>query len=793
MHLRYLRVLGLVAKAGGNPWSVNKTLQRGRPAQISALAQAFHDAGHSTGEAEASFAEARRRFEAAWNRETGDHPINDAAEVQRATKTLGVQATQLPQIAADLESVAAVLAEAQRASAKRIAVLEAQLEGTDHRIGELRHLLDEGRLSATSERGTVDAIHNLERQATSDTAEALHDVDNVREIYSKVLQRLMTKLRVEDGYDAAVVDTVDGRDSLTREQAERDVHAALAGDQDAAKRVNAVLNSITAEQLSGQVPLTPEQASVLSQLQAQQHGMAVYQLYNAAQLLGDQKGMLANSWQLMSNPAILFPKTDLEPGSVPGDEMVRGDAAQLPEEIQSTLASPLADFALHPATIAEIMRSGNPALQKNTELDRAMLRKASAMMNSPSWTKDPASKGDSNTRDIFFTPLVASVLTAVSPDHQAVHEALIGSGGDEMLDRITHHLWPDNGKGAATLFNWIEGAARGPEVQLAAETARAYGQYIGTHDLLHLPGHHTLGSVNPDLVRAMARGLAPYVNNIAGVEGGLTEFGRPLDKLDSGETGTMRIAKGIFAVLSTDTEASKIFSGRAQSQALLFENAYAQDLLSHAPHLDSYNANLGSAMTLRGLVDLGIHNAVEADVENQQLAADAARRAEYDQRKAVYDTSLKIVSTGVGFIPEGGALGSAVISVLGGAIENDVLGPAPLASTLHEHTMPLMSTGRVDREILDALIASGQHVPLPEGYLTTGQIGDPDLVATFVPNLTADQYDHTLNQALRDFYAQNFGVGRDRPIIPDQDMMNRYNLIVANSNPTQQPDPKPEK
>ncbi|BDB42277.1 putative alpha/beta hydrolase [Mycobacterium kiyosense] len=546
MHLRYLKIPGLVTKAGGNPWSVNKTLQRGCPAQISSLAQAFHDAGHSTAEADAAFAEALARFRAAWNGENGDHPINDAAEVQRVTTTLGAQAEKLPQIAVDLESAAAVLAEAQRAAARRIALLEAQLQRLDDEIAEIHHFLDGGYLSSNGEREATAAIQTIRRNACDDTADALHDITDVRQSYSKVLQHLMTKLRAEDGYDAAVVETVDAHDATTPEQAESDVRAALSGDHEAAARVNSVLNSITEDQIAGRVPLTPEQASVLSQLQAQQHGMTAYQLWGAAARLGDQQGMLANSWQLLCNPAISYPRTDLRPGAMPADEIVHGGLTQLPADVQATLSSPQAEKAECTQMIAEVMMSGNRALQKNSELDRAMLRKTAAMLNSKAWSDDPASRGDSDSRDFILDPMVASALAAVSPDHQAVHDALVGAGGGEMLAGITHHLWSDNGERAAALFNWIGDAARGPEAQLAAETARAYGQYIGTHDLLHLPGHHTLGSANPNLVRSMAHGLAPYVSNIAGVGGGLTEFGGPLDDRSSSENGSMPIAKGIF-------------------------------------------------------------------------------------------------------------------------------------------------------------------------------------------------------------------------------------------------------
>lgn len=88
--------------AGGDPWKINSTLQSGRPARISNLAKAFHDAGQSTAEAEAAFNQARDRFARAWTHEDGENPINDSAEVQRAKTSLGVQAAQLPKIAADL-------------------------------------------------------------------------------------------------------------------------------------------------------------------------------------------------------------------------------------------------------------------------------------------------------------------------------------------------------------------------------------------------------------------------------------------------------------------------------------------------------------------------------------------------------------------------------------------------------------------------------------------------------------------------------------------------------------------
>ena len=63
MRLRYISIPLLTAEAGGDPWAINKSLQVGRPGQISDLAEAFHAAGRCTSEANAAFNEARRRFE----------------------------------------------------------------------------------------------------------------------------------------------------------------------------------------------------------------------------------------------------------------------------------------------------------------------------------------------------------------------------------------------------------------------------------------------------------------------------------------------------------------------------------------------------------------------------------------------------------------------------------------------------------------------------------------------------------------------------------------------------------
>ena len=211
IQLRYISIPLLIAEAGGDPWAINQSLQVGRPAQISGLAEAFHAAGRCTAESSDTFVEARRRFDAAWNHQDGDHPINDSAEVQRVTKQLGAQSLQLPKIGADLENIAAALAEAQKTASGQIATLEGQLQELDNLIGQAVELEKDRSLSAADKDALNALITECEDDAVDDTKAALGQLQSTRNGYAATLQSSMASLHTE-GYDppADVNDVIGG-------------------------------------------------------------------------------------------------------------------------------------------------------------------------------------------------------------------------------------------------------------------------------------------------------------------------------------------------------------------------------------------------------------------------------------------------------------------------------------------------------------------------------------------------------------------------------------------------------
>lgn len=182
--------------AAGDPWAKDATLQSGDAGQISELATAFRNAGLCSTETWQEFDRARARFQASWNRENGEYPINDGAEVRRAQTNLFVQTEQLPAIAIDLQNIAADLAEAQRMSDLKIDGLNSQLTPLDTLAGEA--------LEADQDTSAI------VQRAINATVTALQDINGCRDTYAQKLQTALTDLRLKHGYDPAAIEDVDG-------------------------------------------------------------------------------------------------------------------------------------------------------------------------------------------------------------------------------------------------------------------------------------------------------------------------------------------------------------------------------------------------------------------------------------------------------------------------------------------------------------------------------------------------------------------------------------------------------
>ncbi|WP_145011760.1 hypothetical protein [Mycobacterium marseillense] len=208
MTLTNLSEAELIASTGGDPWAINQSLQAGNPFQISRLAEAFHGAGRCTAAASEEFAQAQKRFEAAWTHQEGPHPINESEEVQQVTKALGYQSEQLPKIGLDLENVATALAAAQRAGADEIATLDHQLHVLDVLIGAAQKDLTLA-LPANERDKLEKLINDAHADAVDDVRDALKQTHLIRGMYTDLLDASRGTL-ARDGYDPSLIWGVDG-------------------------------------------------------------------------------------------------------------------------------------------------------------------------------------------------------------------------------------------------------------------------------------------------------------------------------------------------------------------------------------------------------------------------------------------------------------------------------------------------------------------------------------------------------------------------------------------------------
>jgi hypothetical protein len=132
----------------------------------------------------------------------GDHPINDSNEVRRATESMNYNRDKMAKVAADLQNVAASLAEAQRSGAVSISNLDATLKSIDNQID-----YELGIAAANGE--TVD-VSELRQAAVDRTATSLGEVNAVRDAYSHQLDESRAQMAAE-GYTPDATNGADGR------------------------------------------------------------------------------------------------------------------------------------------------------------------------------------------------------------------------------------------------------------------------------------------------------------------------------------------------------------------------------------------------------------------------------------------------------------------------------------------------------------------------------------------------------------------------------------------------------
>ena len=569
---------------------------------------------------------------------------------------------------------------------------------------------------------------------------------------------------------------------LQPEDMEGLVHDALDGNQEAAAKVDKILKSINQDQLGSssiQHPLSPVQAELIGQMQAQMKKMSLDDLNTARDKLGPHKSILANAMQVMSDPDVRYPRHDKNgpqvviPGQIPNYGILPGDTGALPDDVQYALAH--ADDVGHTTgpdvqkyfaqgkdldKIAALVQDSDPRFQHGTELDRQLLVAADKQMDRIA--HDPLLRGDTGT--------LQNILGAVDDDHQIVNDHLMGRDG-RSADNFLHNLntieWTDDGRAAGHLFSWTgdEHVVNGPEAHLAAETADKYAEYLGDptnrQALLHIGGQ-TLGQLNPELVRGYAAGLVPYVDDMAGEAGAGGPF--EIDDGESRDQGLMPHAKGVFSILNTDAQAAEMINQEAYRLAMQHEAAFAAN-----PTDPTSAAHLYAAATMRGLVDIGTHEAFEAFKDNGYQS----EKDETQWKKRGFDAAVAAFSAagsaGASTIPLPGTgpITGIAISQIGSIFSDQLFG----STSAPEHLpLPHAADSMYQHALLEAMIAAGQDLKLPAGYVKDGHIVRPEGVLDSDYNVALAQEFARMTTMVGDDDPASFYVKRYNNMIQDPDI-----------------------
>ncbi|MBW0017676.1 MAG: hypothetical protein JO236_09055 [Mycobacterium sp.] len=139
--------------------------------------------------------------------------------MQRTVQELGSTSAQIQKVATDLETIAAVLAEAQRAASDQIAQLESRLQQIDDQLGQAFQLEARGLLTEEDQPALDALIHIEDQDAIDCTATTLHQVNSIRTAYSDTLQTSLAALRT-DGYEPGVLQAVDASGTPSRAEPE---------------------------------------------------------------------------------------------------------------------------------------------------------------------------------------------------------------------------------------------------------------------------------------------------------------------------------------------------------------------------------------------------------------------------------------------------------------------------------------------------------------------------------------------------------------------------------------------
>ena len=524
------------------------------------------------------------------------------------------------------------------------------------------------------------------------------------------------------------------------------VERSLHGDEEAAAKVDTILDTIEPNQLQPQhndpknpdatvppIPLSPVQAELISQMQTQMQGKSLDELTTLKNDLGEHGDIIGDSMQVMSDPDVKFPKAVDErffPGGYDGTE-VSGNKNLLPASVQHAIdTNPVSrDYPMDPESttpittyptgddlrkVSELIQSGDEKFQQGSQLDRSMMDRAIDVIHGT----DQENKDHMWEQSQWGDAIAQDILHSAGRDSVVDHDMFTGPDGDATMKAITEHNWTDDGAAARTVTDWIDDASKPGndyETRLrAGETAQALATHLANGDLLHLstngfpPESESVGNRNHLLVQGYAEALSPYQGALVGADD-MPGF----SAIESPAGSDMPMTRDLFAVIDSDQTAANVFNAHAYDQVVKFQQDFAQ-IAADGPNIDiadQRSQGMSRAGLLAGLIDGGALTEAGARLDDAKAAADSA----YELKKNALGY---MVGLGTDKIPFAGGLMDAMGK---DALVNSLLGGPPTVQTVDGNTRVETHGDQYYQNLATYTMADALIDKRPDGMMPPGQ------------------------------------------------------------------------
>lgn len=551
---------------------------------------------------------------------------------------------------------------------------------------------------------------------------------------------------------------------------------------------------------NGSTTIPPDQMAYLQNFSREFGDKTPREIQQIMEKNGDTGNRAMDAMQIASNPNITTGVPPTDPPSL--EHPAAGGKYALPDGIQKVLDGPvLTDVQYGPPvknpdgsigmpevigaaqpvdglnSLADIMQKGDPSLRMGTALDSGMFSQSERLLAESNQSPVPLVDGKNDIprwQHQIVDPTLQNMFNAVNKDQMVIHDALVGPPqtgdhgeqtflsprGERFLDNMTMHQWQDDGLAAGGLFDWVGDTADHDVSDRAAQTAHALAEFTSNHspELLNLQGadNQSLGQVNPELTRDMARAFAPYMDDMVGKNfGGNNGLFSPLDPdgASNQPTHTRQLMSVLFSDQPPAGQPIDPTAPKTASQIMFdaskgyIDTAFDRTALSVAdPNVPDDTTSMRSAAKLQAALDLG-----SFDEANDRMGDEFnAKHSSWELRSMLFDAA----STGAEHLP--GAAGP--LSEAAGLGKEILLGPEPVRG--QPPNLELPDTFPIETHMAEALARAHMgDTSLVGKYM----IGD-DLTA---PPQTGDGRYAQYQQDIKQYMSENDPSGTTRGLVDE--------------------------